>query len=251
MNRALIRTLLIIGALMLMGRPANVEVGYQLGGGPGWLNALLTTLGWIAFALVVASAFLKVWWLKAVTAGIIVSWCASATQAILILTGVVDLKTNEQAALSLLYVAPALVAAVLGHTKGLADKKLPSLATAAPRMDFTTPGNSAPQAGWYPNQSNPTTDAYWDGSTWTGHTRTATTIAAPPATRSTGRTIGGIVALLVAALVAFLGYGWFQGFTELNAKGNPFAGMLGLLGMGAVVVAAGFGIWGTVLLSKK
>ncbi len=140
--------------------------------------------------------------------------------------------------------------------------------------------NTAPQPGWYPSQTNPASEVYWDGNAWTGHTR-ATTPAEPPAgttagkgayagqywdgrrwinaagapastaTRSTGRTIGGIVALLVAALVAFLGYGWFQGFTELDAKGNPFAGMLGLLGMGAVVVAAGFGVWGIVLLSKK
>lgn len=143
---------------------------------------------------------------------------------------------------------------------------------------MTTNDNTAPIAGWYPSQTNPNTEAYWDGNTWTGHTRATTPIAPPPGTtagtgayagnywdgkrwlgttgttqttRSTGRTIGGIVALAVAALVAYLGYGWFQGFNDLTAEGNEFAGILGLFGTGAIVVAAAFGIWGVVLLSKK
>jgi hypothetical protein len=246
MNRTVIRTLLIIGALGLMGE------GYQLGGGPSWLHVLLIALGWIAVALVVASAFLTLWWLKALTAGLIVSLCASATQAILGLAGVLDLNAGNLLAVSLIFRIPLLVAAGLGYAKGLADKKAPSpiTATVAPNADFTTTGTSAPQAGWYPSQSTPNTDAYWDGSTWTGHTRAAAPISRP-STRSTGRTIGGAVALLVALLVGFLGYGWFQGFNDLQSEGNQFAAILGLFGMGAFVVAAAFGIWGLVLLSKK
>lgn len=57
------------------------------------------------------------------------------------------------------------------------------------------------------------------------------------------RTIGGIV--------AYLSYGWFQEFNDLQSEGNQFAFILGLLGLGAFVVAAAFGIWGLVLLSKK
>jgi hypothetical protein len=69
----------------------------------------------------------------------------------------------------------------------------------------------------------------------------------PRATRSTGGSIGGLVALLVG----YLGYDWFQAFTELQSAGNPFAFMLALFGMGAFIITAGLGIWGTVLLSKK
>ena len=252
MNRTVIRMLLIIGAVGLMGRAGNVEVGYQLGGGPTWLHVLLIALGWIAVASVVASAFLAPWWLKALTSGLIVSLCASAAQATLSLAGVLDLNTTDYLAASLLYLIPTLLATGLGYAKGLADKKVPSPinATVAPGTEFTTTGPSAPQAGWYPSQATPNTDAYWDGSAWTGHTRAAAPTARP-STRSTGRTIGGIVALLVALLVAYLGYGWFQGFNDLQSEGNQFAAILGLFGMGAVVVAAAFGIWGLVLLSKK
>ena len=79
------------------------------------------------------------------------------------------------------------------------------------RMTDSDPNGAEP--GWYPSQSTPNTDAYWDGSTWTGHTRAAVAVARP-STRSTGRTIGivaiGIVALLVAIPLGFLGYGLFH-----------------------------------------
>ena len=67
----------------------------------------------------------------------------------------------------------------------------------------------------------------------------------------TGRMVGGVIALLVAAVVAFIGLGWIQGFADLDAQGNPFAGILALFGIGAWVVAAGFGVWGIVLMSRK
>lgn len=69
--------------------------------------------------------------------------------------------------------------------------------------------------------------------------------------RSTGRTIGGVVALLVAAIAGLQAFSWLQGFWELDQQGNGFAGILVPLGLGAAAVAAGFGIWGIMLLSKK
>ena len=124
MNRTVIRMLLIIGAVGLMGRTGNVEVGYQLGGGPNWLHVLLIMLGWIAVASVVASAFLAPWWLKALTSGLIVSLSASAAQATLSLAGVLDLNTTDYLAASLRYLIPTLLATGLGYAKGLADKKV-------------------------------------------------------------------------------------------------------------------------------
>lgn len=69
--------------------------------------------------------------------------------------------------------------------------------------------------------------------------------------RSTGRVIGGVVAFIVAAFALIQGISWFTGWADLDAAGNPFAGTLLLLGLGAFAVAAGFGIWGIVLVSKK
>lgn len=69
--------------------------------------------------------------------------------------------------------------------------------------------------------------------------------------RSTGRIIGGIVALIVAAFAGLQALSWLQGFWELDQQGNGFAGILVPMGLGAGAVAAGFGIWGIMLLSKK
>lgn len=69
--------------------------------------------------------------------------------------------------------------------------------------------------------------------------------------RSTGRTVGGVICLVVAGLVGIQGVSWLSGFSELDAKGNTFAGILGVFGLGAFVVAAGFGVGGIVLLSRK
>ena len=71
------------------------------------------------------------------------------------------------------------------------------------------------------------------------------------APRSTGRTIGGIVAFIAAALAGWQGFNWYSGFSQLQASGNPFAGILILLALGALAVGAGFGITGIVLLTKK
>ena len=69
--------------------------------------------------------------------------------------------------------------------------------------------------------------------------------------RSTGRTIGGIICILVALYAGWTGMNSFVGFGELDAQGNQFAGLLVLVGLGALVVSAAFGVWGIVLLSRK
>lgn len=88
----------------------------------------------------------------------------------------------------------------------------------------------------------PPPGAVWNGQTW---------IAPPPEGRSAGRTIGGIVALVVAGFAGLQGISWFTGYVDLDRQGNQFAGMLVVLALGAFVVAAAFGIWGITLLSKK
>ncbi len=90
----------------------------------------------------------------------------------------------------------------------------------------------------------PPAGAIWNGQHWVAPT------PPPPAARSTGRVIGGVVALVVAAIALLQGISWFSGFYELEADGNPFSGFLVILAMGAFVVAAGFGIWGIMLLQK-
>jgi hypothetical protein len=69
--------------------------------------------------------------------------------------------------------------------------------------------------------------------------------------RSTGRTVGAVICLIVAFLAGMQGVSWLTGFGELDAAGNTFAGMLAVLSLGAFVVAAGFGVAGIVLLSRK
>lgn len=101
---------------------------------------------------------------------------------------------------------------------------------------------------------------FWNGKRWVNPdgtparisgTPVTTTSAPPTGGRSTGRTIGGVLALIVAAVSGLQAFSWFQGFAELQADGNQFSGMLVPLALGAGAVAAGFGIWGITLLSKK
>ncbi|MFF3318467.1 DUF2510 domain-containing protein [Streptomyces sp. NPDC003035] len=66
-------------------------------------------------------------------------------------------------------------------------------------MSMTTP------AGWYPDPATPTVERWWDGTTWTAHTRPATApttvFTAPPAPGGRGRAVAlgaGAVAVVVA-----------------------------------------------------
>ena len=88
----------------------------------------------------------------------------------------------------------------------------------------------------------------WTGTEWL---RVAAPVAPTvPKPKSTWVILAGVVCLLVALLAGLQAVSWLASFSELESEGNPFAGMLALLGMGAGVVAAGFGVAGVVLLKK-
>lgn len=94
--------------------------------------------------------------------------------------------------------------------------------------------------------------AYQPGQVVNGHVWTGTEwlqIQKPAAQpRSGWRITAGMVCLVVAALAGAQALSWLSGFMDLDSQGNQFAGILALLGMGAGVVAAGFGVAGVVLL---
>lgn len=73
----------------------------------------------------------------------------------------------------------------------------------------------------------------------------------PPAPASQWRTVGGVVALVVAAIAGFQGVAWLVGWFQLEGDDNPFASILALLGMAALAVSAGFGIAGINLITGK
>lgn len=68
---------------------------------------------------------------------------------------------------------------------------------------------------------------------------------------STGRKIAGWICFAVALVAAIQGVSWLNGFSELDASGNQFAGLLVPLMLGAFAVAAGFIAAGIVLVSGK
>ena len=121
----------------------------------------------------------------------------------------------------------------------------------APASDAQLPMSAAPFAGWV-----------WDGTQWWWTTPDGQRIAAPPQPPqqpvrpastglSSGRIIGAVIALVCAAGAGLISLSWLTGYAELEAQGNQFAGLLALLGMGGLAVAAGFGITGIVLLTRR
>jgi len=69
--------------------------------------------------------------------------------------------------------------------------------------------------------------------------------------RSTGRTVGGVVLIVVAALAGLQAWSWFDGYNDLEQRGNQFAGALVPLFLGSSAVALGFLVWGIMLLERK
>ena len=91
-----------------------------------------------------------------------------------------------------------------------------------------------------------------NGHVWTGTEWLPVVQAAKPAgSSSTWKLIAGLIAFAVAGVAGIQGMYWLGSFIDLQDAGNPFAGILALLGMGALAVAAGFGIAGIMLLNRR
>ena len=97
--------------------------------------------------------------------------------------------------------------------------------------------------------------AYQPGQVVNGHVWTGTEwlpVVQPqgPKVKSVWVTLAGVVCCIVALLAGVQALSWLLSFSELDSEGNPFAGILALLTMGAGVIAAGFGVAGVLLLKK-
>lgn len=89
-----------------------------------------------------------------------------------------------------------------------------------------------------------------NGHVWTG-TQWLRVQPPPQGSAFPWRTISGVVALVVAGVAGLMGVSWLLNWLELENDGNPFSSILMLLGMAALAVAAGFGIAGVTLITKK
>lgn len=91
-----------------------------------------------------------------------------------------------------------------------------------------------------------------NGHVWTGSQWVPLQVPEQPkGPLSPWRLLAAVVAFTVAGVAALQGVYWLYGFLELDSDGNPFSGLLALLGMVALLVAAGFGIAGVVLLNRR
>ena len=89
-----------------------------------------------------------------------------------------------------------------------------------------------------------------NGHVWTGTQWLPVVQPAGPKVKSVWVTLAGVVCCIVALLAGVQALSWLLSFSELDSEGNPFAGILALLTMGAGVIAAGFGVAGVLLLKK-
>lgn len=86
----------------------------------------------------------------------------------------------------------------------------------------------------------------WTGSEWLP-------VAQPKPVSAGGsplKTLGAVLAFIVAGVAGLQGLSWILSFIELDNDGNQFAGLLALLGMGALAVGAAFALAGIFLLKK-
>ena len=90
-----------------------------------------------------------------------------------------------------------------------------------------------------------------NGHVWTGTEWLAVTQPKPPSQdKSTLRILGAILAFFVGGIAALQGISWLVSFATLDSQGNDFAGLLAVLALGALAVAAAFGLAGIFLLKK-
>lgn len=90
-----------------------------------------------------------------------------------------------------------------------------------------------------------------NGHVWTGSEWLPVAQSKPPHTPSVWITLGAILSFVVAVGAGVQALDWLFGGINLENDGNPFAGVLTLFGMGALVVAAGFAILGMFLINKN
>lgn len=64
-------------------------------------------------------------------------------------------------------------------------------------------------------------------------------------------TIGGIIALVICSVAGIQGLAWLSEWFALEQRGNPFSGVLLVLGLGAMTVAAAFGFVGLFIFTRK
>jgi len=89
-----------------------------------------------------------------------------------------------------------------------------------------------------------------NGHVWTGTEWLPVQQPVKPTGSPTLRTLGAVLAFIVAGVAALQGLSWIVSFAQLDNEGNQFAGLLALLGMGALAVAAAFGLAGIFLIKK-
>ncbi|QGZ48083.1 DUF2510 domain-containing protein [Streptomyces sp. QHH-9511] len=81
-------------------------------------------------------------------------------------------------------------------------------------MSMTTP------PGWYPDPGIPAVERWWDGTTWTAHTRPA---AGPPASRGRGKALAFAAAAVVVAAAAVTGVVLLGGEEDDPGTAGPSA----------------------------
>ena len=89
-----------------------------------------------------------------------------------------------------------------------------------------------------------------NGHVWTGTEWLPVQQTPAPAGSSVWRTLGAVLAFIVAGVAGLQGLSWIAGFAELDNNGNQFAGLLAVMGMGALAVGAAFALAGIFLLKK-
>lgn len=106
------------------------------------------------------------------------------------------------------------------------------------------------------SESQPQPPVYQPGQVVNGHVWTGSEwlpVAQPKPVSPGGsplKTLGAVLAFIVAGVAGLQGLSWIISFVQLDSEGNQFAGLLALVGMGALAVGAAFALAGIFLLKK-